>query len=135
MNNSELKLNRINNSDEFTEGLLYIGSTVYCSTLELTDRKLEQGGIKIKGQTCIPRGKYNISVIMSPKFGYKVIYIHNVPDFNGVEIHAGNTVKDTRGCILVGVKNGIGTLSLSRVTLNDLISDIERLNICQITIE
>ena len=135
MNKLELKLNRINNSDKFTEGLLYIGPKVYCSTLELTDRKLEQGGIKITGQTCIPRGKYNISVIMSPKFGYKVIYIHNVPGFNGVEIHAGNTVKDTRGCILVGVKNGIGTLASSRVTLNGLINDIERLNICQITIE
>lgn len=39
---------------------------------------------------------------MSPKFKRELPRILNVPHFDGILIHRGNTAKDTSGCILIG---------------------------------
>ena len=84
-----------------TLGLLYIDGKFACFTLEDEARD-----IKVAGETRIPRGKYKLglkfSPTMSPKYGHDMIYVRDVPGFEGIYIHRGNTDLDTRGCILVG---------------------------------
>ena len=57
---------------------------------------------KVKNETAIPFGTYEITVNRSPRFGRDLPRLLNVPHFDGILIHRGNTGKDTSGCILVG---------------------------------
>ena len=69
--------------------------------------------IKVRGETAIPAGRYEIKLRTdSPKFEPKyrarfpwhegMLWLQDVPDFDFVYIHIGNDEKDTDGCILVG---------------------------------
>ena len=93
--------------DKFTPitsiGRLYINDEYFCETLEDRTRP---PGVKIYGETAIPLGTYKITLFMSPKRGYLVPLLHNVPMFSWIEIHIGNSCADTMGCILVGEKRG-----------------------------
>lgn len=80
-----------------TLGALYVDGKFACYTLE--DR-LQPKGVKIPGETAIPAGTYLITLFDSPKFGPDTPLLNDVPNFSYVEIHAGNTEADTRGCIL-----------------------------------
>ncbi|MDP1728453.1 MAG: DUF5675 family protein [Bacteroidota bacterium] len=66
---------------------------------------------KIKGETCIPYGIYPLTTRWSPKFSptYKhdMIWVQNVPGFEYILIHWGNTVSDTEGCLILGDKIGV----------------------------
>lgn len=90
-----------------TFGRLWIDGEMICTTLEDTDRKLEAGGVKIYGQTAIPRGRYRVVLSVSNRFKKLLPEVLAVPQFEGIRIHAGNTEADTDGCILVG--QGIST--------------------------
>jgi len=63
---------------------------------------------KIKGDTAIPYGTYKVKKTYSEKYSQragKPVYmweLQNVPGFSGIRIHAGNTAKDTEGCLLFG---------------------------------
>lgn len=52
--------------------------------------------------SCIPKGTYTCRRLNSVKFG-ETFQIRDVPGRSGILFHAGNTAKDTRGCILLGV--------------------------------
>ena len=83
-----------------TLGRLY-ASVVY--TLEDEDRQLEKfPGAKIVGQTAIPRGDYPVTMEFASHFQRTLPYLHDVPNFTGIFIHAGNIPADTAGCLLVG---------------------------------
>lgn len=99
----ELTLKRRFLGPKYTIGSLYIDSEYFCDTLEDTVRDLgENGKGKIPGQTAIPYGKYEVIVNKSPKFGRDLPRLINVPYFDGILIHRGNTPADSSGCILVG---------------------------------
>lgn len=87
-------------------GTLYIDGVRFCDTLEDADRGLERGGIKVPGQTAIPRGLYKVAITYSPKFGKDMVAVLDVPGFAGVRIHGGVDEEDTEGCPLVGMRNG-----------------------------
>ena len=105
----------------YTMGKLYIDGRDFCDTLEPPVRTLNKPEDIIRGATAIPTGKYRLDLNLSAKFRTLLPEVKNVPNFKGIRIHAGNTVDDTRGCILVGVKYGDGQLMASRVTLAKLV--------------
>ena len=96
-----LILKRIYLKTAYTIGKLYIDGKYFCDTLEDQVRDLTKE-TKISGKTAIPAGKYEIVVNVSPRFKRKLPRILNVPGFEGILIHRGNTPEDTSGCILVG---------------------------------
>lgn len=87
-------------------GSLLVGHIKICCTLENKDHLL-------------PEGEYKLTVSNSPTFSRELALIHNdkIKPTRGFRIHAGNTSKDSRGCVLVGdsLVNG-NTLTNSRKT-------------------
>lgn len=101
----KLKLVRKIGNAGFTEGRLYIDDVFECFTVEDADRRLESGGTKVQDKTAIPKGTYEVTLSMSNRFKKVLPEVLKVPGFTGVRIHAGNTSKDTEGCIIVGALN------------------------------
>lgn len=110
----KLKLERKYFKNTYTIGNLYVDGTFFSNTLEDKNRdvnkngKFDNGETKVYGETCIPFGTYKIVVNMSPKFKRELPRLLNVPSFEGVLIHRGNTAKDSAGCILVGENKVVG---------------------------
>ena len=132
----ELILKRIAKRTTYTIGRLYIREQVmdeylpgyedryFCDTLEPTWRDYEHGAYKVKGRSAIPEGRYAVVISWSPKFKQWLPILLGGPDFNrkwqGIRIHAGNTAKDTEGCILVGQNREVGKVLDSRKWLYEL---------------
>lgn len=105
----EIKVKRITPIDyPYTIGKMYIDGDYFCDTLEDRVRdlnkngKFDNGEVKVAGETAIPYGRYQVVVNMSPRFKRELPRLLNVPNFEGILIHRGNTDKDSSGCILVG---------------------------------
>lgn len=105
----ELKLIRETYSKNSTIGVLRINGTFFCYTLEDVCRDLNRDGdlndrdeTKVHGQTCIPAGRYRVIINMSTRFKKLMPLLLNVPGFEGIRIHNGNTPEHTHGCPLVG---------------------------------
>jgi hypothetical protein len=123
----KFKLERIALKPTYTIGKFYIDNVYFCDTLEDTTRDLDKDGIdevKIFGQTSIPYGTYKVTLVHSPHFDRIVPLLHDVNGFSAVEIHIGNTPKDTLGCILVGKNTIKGQLIESTITFNKLMDTI-----------
>jgi hypothetical protein len=60
-------------------------------------------GEKVKGQTAIGEGSYDITITYSNRFKRRMPLVNQVPNYEGIRIHAGNTHEDTEGCVLVGL--------------------------------
>ena len=105
--------------DTFTEnstiGKMLIDGAFFCYTLEDTIRDT-----KIAGETAIPYGTYKVIVNMSNRFKRLMPLLLNVPNFEGVRIHNGNTKEHTHGCILVGATKSKDFIGDSKVTFNKL---------------
>ena len=97
----EITLDRRYCGGGYTIGRLAIDGAPLCDTLEDTVRDLSRER-KIPGRTAIPAGRYRVIVNRSPKFGRELPRLLDVPHFDGILIHRGNTAADTAGCILVG---------------------------------
>ena len=128
----ELILKRIAKRKTYTIGRLYIREQVmdeylpgyedryFCDTLEPTWRDYEHGAYKVKGRSAIPEGRYAVVISWSPKFKQWLPILLGVPKFEGIRIHAGNTAKDTEGCILIGLNKLVGQVVDSRIWLHRL---------------
>lgn len=75
---------------------------------------------KVPGETAIPCGRYRLRHTFSPKFGKKMWLVENVPGFQGIRVHTGNTDKDSEGCIIVGRKLGVERVDESVLALGDV---------------
>ena len=129
-------MTRIAKRKTYTIGRLYIRRQVmdeylpgiedqyFCDTLEPTWRDYKNGAYKVKGRSAIPEGRYAVVISWSPKFKQWLPILLGGPDFNrkwqGIRIHAGNTAKDTEGCILVGQNREVGKVLDSRKWLYEL---------------
>lgn len=104
----KLLLKRERFSEQSTIGRLFIvddeGKEHFeCDILEDSDRKLEESPArKIYGKTAIPRGHFQIVVTYSQRFARPLPLLQNVPGYEGVRIHPGNTPANTDGCLLPG---------------------------------
>lgn len=111
----KLELKRIAYRKDYTIGSLSITNLFSSNTLEDVPRK-----IKIAGKTCIPIGTYRIILNYSNRFKRIMPLLLNVPGFEGIRIHPGNTAEDTSGCILVGKNTIVRKLTESRITFDKL---------------
>ena len=80
----------------------------------------DSGETKIYGQTAIPYGKYKMVVTWSPKFQRDLPLLLDVNHFEYIRIHAGNTIDDSHGCLLVGFNKEKGKVLDSKKTLENL---------------
>jgi hypothetical protein len=99
-----------------TIGKMFIDGVFACFTLEDEVREVEGQPVsewKIKGATAIPAGSYRVTLEHSARFGPDTPTINDVPGFQYIRMHAGNTAADTEGCLLLGLFASKTTLLLS----------------------
>ena len=108
----ELEVLRFSSQTDSTSGLLFestdIGKKFLCYTLED-----ERRALKVRGETRVPAGTYKIKLRKEGGFNAKytkkyggfhrgMLHICDVPNFEYILIHTGNTDEHTAGCLLVG---------------------------------
>jgi hypothetical protein len=117
-----LELKRKIFTDDSTIGELSIDGEFVCFTLEDKVRD-----VKIKAITAIPYGKYEVIINFSNRFQKYMPLLLNVPNYEGVRIHPGNTKNDTEGCILVGNSKSLNFIGGSRVTFASLFTRMKKI--------
>ena len=92
-----------------TNGLLFIDGVFECYTLED-----EYRDVKVKHETCIPEGTYEIKLRNEGGFSNRylgkygeefhkgMLHVQNVPGFEWILVHQGNTDEHTSGCLIIG---------------------------------
>jgi hypothetical protein len=115
-----------------TTGKLYVNGHFECFILEDVDRGLKEGmpdaevlERKIKHQTCIPAGQYKIIINHSLRFKRKLPLLLNVPGYEGIRIHMGNSDANTSGCLLPGEARTIDWVANSKKAFDKLFAKIE----------
>jgi hypothetical protein len=104
----KLTVVRFYDDGKSTLGLLLIDGKFECFTIE--DQHRDQ---KVKGDTRIPNGEYKLALRTEggmhteykkkfPKDHVGMLHVLNVPNFEYILIHIGNTEAQTAGCLLVG---------------------------------
>ncbi len=108
----KLEVLRFSSDSDSTLGVLFDTTNerkFLCFTLEDEFRE-----IKLNGETRIPAGTYNVTLRTeggfnqryNEKFGTDfnkgMLWVRDVPGFEYILIHIGNSDNDTEGCLLVG---------------------------------
>jgi hypothetical protein len=126
---ADISIKRDLYTDISTSGQLYVDGKFECYTLEDKVRP-----VKIAGLTAIPAGTYDVVITYSPRFDCDMPLLVNVPGFEGVRIHVGNTAADTDGCILVGAGRTRDKLQGSRIAYDALFLKIKGNGPCRLMI-
>lgn len=105
---SQLTLIRDVKGDKAILGKLYLNGAFVCYTLENASK-------------AIPTGVYLVQNSMSPKFKRELPLIWNsgVSSSRGIRMHRGNTVKDSQGCILVGMGRDVKKSFITESALSE----------------
>ncbi len=109
----ELEVLRISSQEDSTNGILFDvtdGKRKFlCYTIED-----EYRAVKVRGETRIPEGRYELTLRTVGGFHTRylakygadwhkgMIYVNNVPNFEYILWHTGNTDESTMGCLIVG---------------------------------
>jgi hypothetical protein len=108
----KLKVLRFSSQEDSTSGLLFeendLGLKFLCYTLED-----ERRALKVRGETRVPAGKFNITLRtvggMTQKYAKRfpgihkgMLWVRDVPNFEYILIHCGNTDDQSAGCLLLG---------------------------------
>ena len=107
-------------TDNSTIGRLSINGQPLCYTLEDVPR-----ATKVYGKTSIPYGMYEIIINYSNRFKQQMPLLLNVPQFNGIRTHWGNTAEDTSGCILVGKTIAKDFIGESKIAYSEIFPIID----------
>jgi hypothetical protein len=114
----------------YTISDLYVNDVFFSNVMEDRDRNLHQSNVeevkakKVKHETAIPYGRYEVVMSFSERFKMLLPLLTNVPGYEGIRIHAGNTEADSSGCLLPGQKSGNKVIN-SRSTTSKLIKIIQ----------
>lgn len=87
--------------------------------------------VKVSKWTAIPSGKYRLRMTWSNRFKRMLPEVMSVPQFTGVRFHAGDTVEQTDGCVLLGMDYKPGDLVHSSITVEHFckwLTDAERID-------
>jgi len=108
----KLEVLRFSSQEDSSSGLLFevseLGRKFLCYTLED-----ERRALKVKGETRVPAGTYNIKLRKEGGFHARytkkyggfhrgMLHICDVPNFEWILLHTGNTDEHTAGCLIVG---------------------------------
>ena len=108
----KLEVLRFSSQQDSTSGLLFevtdIKRHFLCYTLED-----ERRALKVKGETRVPAGTYKVELRNEGGFHQRytkkypgihrgMLHIVDVPNFEYILIHTGNTDEHTAGCLIVG---------------------------------
>ena len=123
-------VNRIVSDRNATLSEVYIDGVRECRGLEDEYRQH-----KVAGETRIPAGIYKLGIrnvggfhnrykAKFPNFHKGMLEVKDVPGFDYILIHIGNTEHDTAGCLLVGstsvISDGTPTINSSTVAYEEL---------------
>lgn len=103
-----ISVNRFTSDEDTTISQVYVNGKFECFGLEDEYRT-----IKVVSKTRIPSGHYQVGIRnvggfhnrYTKRFGWMhqgMLQIKDVPEFDYILIHCGNTDNDTAGCLLVG---------------------------------
>ena len=115
-----ITVKRLYRTENSTIGELLIDGIFECFTLEDKERP-----VKIKGETAIPKGTYRVIINESNRFKRLLPLLIDVPNFEGVRIHSGNSNHDTEGCILVGQTRNKNYIGQSRKAFDKLFKKMQ----------
>lgn len=97
----------------YTISKVFINDVAFSYCLEDKDRNIynmnsleEILKVKVKHETAIPYGTYQVVMSFSDRFQKYLPELLNVPGFSGIRIHSGNTEVDSSGCLLLGQLTG-----------------------------
>ena len=104
----KLQVVRTQLGKDATNGLLFIDGLFECYTLED-----QYQAVKVMHETCIPEVTYSIKLwtvggfdkrykAKYPELHRGMLWIQDVPGFEYILIHQGNTDEHTSGCLIVG---------------------------------
>ena len=115
-----ITIKRLYKTDSSTIGELSIDGIFECFTLEDKERD-----VKIKSETAISKGTYKVIINQSNRFKRLLPLLLDVPNFEGVRIHSGNSNHDTEGCILVGKTRNKNYIGQSRKAFDKLFKKMQ----------
>ena len=115
-----ITVKRLYKTDNSVIGEMLIDGIFECFTLEDVERP-----VKIKGETAIPKGTYRVIINESNRFKRLLPLLIDVPNFEGVRIHSGNSNHDTEGCILVGQTRNKNYIGQSRKAFDKLFKKMQ----------
>lgn len=117
-----ISVRRTDYLEKCTIGQLYVDWVWKCYTLERPPHP-------ITGKGCIPPGDYPVIIDFSNRFQRDMPHILQVPGYQGIRIHPGNSDQDTEGCILVGLEwNGGDFIGQSKFAFDQIFSIIQNSN-------
>jgi hypothetical protein len=108
-------------SEVSTIGKLFLDGEFLCDTLENPYLNNQ------RNISCIPEGQYKVRLRTARESAtkdYLHLLVQDVPDRSLVLFHSGNTAKDTRGCILVGIGTEQDLVKNSRLAMELLMKEI-----------
>jgi hypothetical protein len=121
----ESKINLLIIRDTFTKkstiGELFLNKEFMCDTLENPYINNE------RNISCIPEGQYSVRLRTAKESNsrdYLHLLVQDVPNRDYILFHIGNSAKDTRGCILLGIGRKQDFVSNSALAMDLLMKEI-----------
>jgi hypothetical protein len=108
-------------TDVSTIGELFLNGERFCDTLELPWKDNQ------KRISCIPEGEYKVRIRVARESAtrdYIHLLVKDVKDRDYILFHIGNSAKDTRGCVLVGMTSKQDFVGNSTLAMDLLMKEI-----------